>query len=238
MIYKIPAETRYMAQHDWLTSFHLFSFAEYYDPVNMHFGALRVFNDDYIDAYNGFGEHAHTNMEIVTIMLEGELTHADSMGNTGVIRKGEIQYMSAGTGVRHSEVNNGSERVHLYQLWFLPKKKNLPPRYAQKNMILSAQDNNRLIPLVSDKQIENVPNLVHIESDITLYTSYLETDKKLNYIVNKNRGLFIYIEKGSLMINGDLFEAGDQARITGEESIEIVCMVDSSFIAIDVVMNL
>ncbi len=116
MIKKISAHNRFRAQHEWLSTYHLFSFADYYDPENMNFGALRVFNDDTIDGNSGFGPHGHRDMEIVTIVLNGELTHKDSMGNIGTIKAGEVQYMSAGTGVTHTEMNTKDESVHLYQI--------------------------------------------------------------------------------------------------------------------------
>jgi quercetin 2,3-dioxygenase len=133
----IQKEDRYEAKHGWLKSYHLFSFADYYDPRNINFGKLRVFNDDYISSENGFGAHSHRDMEIVTIMLSGELTHTDTMGNKKKIREGEVQYMSAGSGVVHSEINESKKETHLYQLWFEPKVRGLTPSYDQKNFSLS-----------------------------------------------------------------------------------------------------
>jgi len=122
MITRIEASKRHLAKYEWLKTYYLFSFSNYFDPANLQFGVLRVFNDDTINAYSGFDEHGHENMEIVTLVLEGALTHRDSMGNKEVIKAGEVQRMSAGTGVIHAEKNLGDEPVHLFQLWFMPEQ--------------------------------------------------------------------------------------------------------------------
>ena len=141
------AETRGYADHGWLKAYHSFSFADYYNPENIHFGALRVLNDDTIDAGKGFGTHPHDNMEIITIPLSGEIEHKDSMGNSGVISSGEIQVMSAGTGIQHSEFNkNQKEKLEVLQIWVFPNKKNVEPRYDQislKSILFKTQMNMR-----------------------------------------------------------------------------------------------
>ncbi|HAG27318.1 TPA: pirin family protein [Patescibacteria group bacterium] len=233
MIRKIPANKRYKAEHDWLTTYHLFSFAMYFDRGNMNFGALRVFNDDYIDGENGFGAHSHDNMEIITIVHEGTLTHQDSMGNTGTISKGEVQYMSAGTGVTHAEVNQGKEKVHLYQIWIMPDKQNQPPQYSQKDF--SEAPKNILVPVASG---QNMDGAIPIRTDSTIYLSKLEQGNTIRHTLKHDRGLFIYIKEGNLVINGTEFEKEDQARIIDETDILIKTSEGAEFIAIDVPMKL
>jgi redox-sensitive bicupin YhaK (pirin superfamily) len=232
MIQKISSENRHLATHSWLSTYHLFSFADYFDPNNMNFGVLRVFNDDTIDAHNGFGQHGHRDMEIVTLVLTGELTHTDSMGNSGTIKAGEVQYMSAGSGVMHSEVNNSDEAVHLYQIWIQPKHKNLTPNYGQKDFA-QLITKNTLVPVISDKEVGGA---IHIEADVTIYLCELEGGKDVDYRLEVSRGLFIYIQTGSIIINGEEFVAGDQARIADESAIQIVSIDGGRFVAIDVVM--
>ncbi len=232
MTQKIPAHDRYLASHSWLSTYHLFSFADYFDPDNMNFGALRVFNDDTIDGRSGFGQHGHRDMEIVTIVLSGELTHTDSMGNSGVIKAGEVQYMSAGIGVMHSEVNNGDEQVHLYQIWIMPKSKNLQPSYGQKDFT-GIKEKNILVPVVSDKQIGQA---IQIQADATIYLSELEASKKIAYELQSGRGLFVYVTEGAIIINAAEFAAGDQARIVDEKEIQMIGKMDAKFVAIDVVV--
>lgn len=233
MIQKIHASHRHLATHSWLSTYHLFSFADYFDPENMNFGALRVFNDDTIDAHNGFGQHGHRDMEIVTIVLTGELTHTDSIGNSGIIKTGEVQYMSAGTGVMHSEVNNSDEQVHLYQIWIQPKKKHLIPNYGQKDFSKDFKKNT-LVPVVSDKVVGDA---IQIQADATIYLCELENGKEIDYTLDNNRGLFIYIQTGSIIINGEEFAVGDQARITGEKALKIKGKIATKFIAIDVAIS-
>lgn len=214
MIERIDAAKRYLASHDWLSTYHLFSFADYFDPANMNFGVLRVFNDDTIDAHNGFGMHGHRDMEIVTIMLEGELTHTDSMGNSRTIRKGDVQYMSAGSGVMHSEYNHGDEPVHLYQIWLLPRHKNTTPKYGEKQF--GEVEKNKFIAVASG---DSADGSLAIDSDATLYICDIEAGQKVSQTVSPGRGVFVYVQEGSVMINGESFSAGDQARITSESQL-------------------
>jgi quercetin 2,3-dioxygenase len=230
MITKIPALSRYHASHSWLSTYHLFSFADYFDSENMNFGTIRVFNDDTIDAHSGFGAHSHQNMEIITILLEGELTHKDSMGNVGTIGKGEVQYMSAGTGVTHAEVNNGDTPVHLYQIWITSKEKNLPPIYAQKDFG-NTSNKNILSPVVSGTEQGKA---IVVRTDAVIYTLTLEKEKDLSYEILEARGVFIYVTSGELRINGELYEAGDQARIEREEVAVLKAQEETSFVLIDV----
>jgi quercetin 2,3-dioxygenase len=230
MIKKILASSRHHASHGWLSTYHLFSFADYYDPENMNFGSLRVFNDDTIDAHSGFGAHSHQNMEIITIVLEGKLTHKDSLGNVGMIGKGEVQYMSAGTGVTHAEVNEGDAPVHLYQVWITSKEKNLPPLYAQRDFSVIS-NRNSLLPVAAGIQEGET---LFIRTDAVIYTSTLEEGASIQYETKDKRGSFVYITSGVLSINGETYEAGDQARIEGEETLHLTAATQAHFILIDV----
>lgn len=214
MITKISSSGRYHAEHGWLSTYFLFSFAEYYDPQNLEFGNVRVFNDDTIAPHSGFSEHDHDNMEIVTIVHEGVLTHRDSMGSVGAIGAGEVQYMSAGTGVTHAEMNDGSVPVHLYQIWLYPNEHDAMPRYEQKQF--SEIPKNELVPFASG---HGKTGALTIRSDATIYCAEIEAGKKLTIPVGKGRGLFVYIRDGELNIDGNPFAAGDQARIKDEGTV-------------------
>jgi quercetin 2,3-dioxygenase len=229
MITKIESYKRRLAKHDWLTTYYLFSFANYFDPNNIQFGTLRVFNDDTIAPHSGFGEHQHDNMEIITIVLQGQLTHKDSMGNTGVIRAGEVQRMSAGTGVVHAEMNDGDTPVHLYQIWIFPREQNLAPSYEQKDFS-NISNKNVLLPLASGL---NHSGTLKINTDATVYNSELETGQSIEHKLNDNRGAFIYLQEGSLDINGTKFKEHDQARISNENKLTIIADKTSKFVLID-----
>jgi quercetin 2,3-dioxygenase len=233
MIRKIEAARRYKADHGWLTAYHLFSFAMYQDRGNLNFGILRVFNDDYIDAHKGFGAHDHDNMEIVTIVHEGELTHQDSMGNTGKITAGDVQYMSAGTGVTHAEFNNSDEQIHGYQIWIFPEEQNLTPTYGHKDF--SNSPVNEFVPVASG---QNKDGAIPIKANATIYKATLEKDKTIRYQLNENRGLFVYVKEGSIDINRTTLEKEDQARIMDETDLIIKANETAEFIAIDVSMHL
>ncbi len=229
MITNISASKRHLAKYEWLKTYHLFSFADYFDPLNLQFGVLRVFNDDTIGAFSGFDEHGHDNMEIVTIVLQGQLTHRDSLGNTTTIKAGEVQRMSAGTGVVHAEKNLADEPVHLYQLWFLPEAKDLVPSYAQRDF--SYREKNRLVPIVSNKTIDDT---LQMSADATIYLAELEEGKELRYSIVSQRGVFMYIQTGELEINGHVFETGDQARIESESELLVRAKQEAKFICIEV----
>jgi redox-sensitive bicupin YhaK (pirin superfamily) len=233
MMRKIEAQHRFKAEHGWLKSYHLFSFANYMERGNMNFGTLRVFNDDYIDGHSGFGAHSHDNMEIITIVHQGTLTHQDSMGNNGKIIRGEVQYMSAGTGVTHAELNQGDEPVHLYQIWIFPNKQHESPQYAQR--AFGNISPNILVPVASGSTL---PETIHIRADATLFLAHLEAQQPIRHTLREDRGLFVYIREGSVHINGVLFEQGDQARITNEEHVLFVASRDTHLIALDVPLHL
>lgn len=231
MIQHIPAKKRAHIHQEWLDTYHLFSFASHYDPMNVEFGNLRVFNDDTIGAYSGFDEHPHDNMEIVTVMLEGTLTHRDSMGNQAAIKAGEVQCMTAGTGVIHAEKNLGNVPVHLYQIWLYPKTQNLTPSYSQLDITHLEYEKNVLHRIASPEKQENALTL---NAETSIYLSTLEQGQKLNHALSPNQGLFLYLTSGSLEVNGITLEKGDQARITDEDSIILTAKTEAHFIAIQV----
>jgi len=230
MINKIAAEDRHFADHGWLKTHWLFSFAEYFDPNNIHFGNLRVFNDDYVAPHSGFDTHPHSEMEIVTLVYRGALTHQDTMGNEIVINPGEAQRMSAGTGVRHSEYNHGDEPVELYQIWWFPDDKGLTPSYDQKKFSREILHND-LTPLVSNKDL---PGVVSIHSDTTLYRGRFDRGNQTEVSPGNERGIFIYVTAGEISVNEISLEKNDQARIIQEESLVIRANQDVDFILIDV----
>jgi len=232
MIQKIPADDRHYSEMDWLKTYWLFSFSNYFDPDNVQFGNLRVFNDDWIQEHSGFPYHPHSEMEIVTIVMSGELSHKDTMGNDITIGPGEIQRMSAGTGIRHSEKNEGDEPVTLYQIWFLPNEKGLTPDYEQKRFNLESF-RNTLKPVVSNKDDEGA---LDISANTTIYRTRFDAGEQFDFTIDEGRGVFVYVTEGELDINGTTFSAKDQARVSEEEKITIKVNRESQFIFIDVEM--
>lgn len=233
MLRKISAAQRFKAEHGWLKSYHLFSFASYFERGNMNFGTLRVFNDDYIDGNSGFGAHTHDNMEIITIVHGGTLTHQDSMNNSGNIKAGEVQYMSAGAGVTHAELNQSDEPVHLYQIWIFPDQQNLPPQYAQRDF--SGAPVNELVPVASG---EGKPGAIKIRADATIFTAKIEPGQTIRHKLAALRGLFVYVKEGAIRINGTQLEREDQARITDEADVLFQSDTQTELIAIEVPMHL
>ncbi len=222
MINIIPSTKRHFNDFGWLQTYWLFSFGDYYDPNNVQHGALRVFNDDVVQDQSGFGRHPHQEMEIVSIVLDGEMTHKDSMGNETVIRAGDVQRMTAGTGLTHSEMNLSDKPVHFFQIWIHPDKPGLQPSYDQQNIPTEVWQ-NKLALLASNRKEEGA---VALNTEASIYRAELKGDKNIHYQADKNRKLFIYVVKGSLALNGSEMATGDQARISGEESIEITGTAD------------
>jgi hypothetical protein len=194
------ANTRGFADHGWLKSNHTFSFANYYNPERVHFGALRVLNDDYVAPGQGFGAHPHDNMEIVSIPLEGDLEHKDSMGNVAVIRNGDIQVMSAGSGVTHSEYNKSSdEPVKFLQIWIFPNKKNVAPRYDQISLNI-ADRQNRFQQIVSPNANEDG---VWIHQEAWFHLGRFDKDFSLEYVLKrKGNGVYIFLLTGAVSVDG------------------------------------
>lgn len=200
------ADERGSSEHGWLKSAFTFSFADYYDPKFMNFRTLRVINEDIIKGGKGFDSHPHDNMEIITYVMSGALQHKDSMGNTSIIRPGEVQRMSAGTGIVHSEYNYEKDKeTHLYQIWIVPSKKGIKPSYAQKSFEDKLKT-NQLVLVVSQNAREGS---IGIEQDADLYLAKLEKDGSLNFAVRPNRHIWVQMIKGTMTVNGQEISAGD-----------------------------
>jgi len=232
MINVYPAESRFTANHGWLKTSHSFSFAEYYDPNNMNFGPLRVLNDDFVAAGNGFGAHPHRDMEIVSIVLSGQLKHQDNTGASEVLGVGEIQRMTAGTGVVHSEYNpSNTEEVNFLQLWFMPEKNGLAPSYEQKAYDQQAMK-NKLLPVVSNR--EKSDQIAFIHQDLTLYLTELEKGKKLTFTQEANRKIFLFVIDGDLILNEQTnLKKRDSARITDLTELKIEANSNTKLMLID-----
>lgn len=228
MIEIIPAKRRFSEDLGWLKTQWLFSFSHYYDPGNLEFGALRVFNDDVVMPGGGFPDHAHANFEIVTIVLEGEISHRDSMGNETVVRAGEAQRMSAGRGVVHSEFNRNEKPVHLYQLWFKPEFQNAAPSYAQAH-VLPQKAGSSLTPLVSGFDMES-PLSMSARASISM--GYLKKGTELSVPLGPKEGVFCYVEKGKLKVGDTLLVSGDQARVREEEKLVLSASEETRFLLI------
>lgn len=209
------SSARGYANHGWLESYHSFSFAEYYDPAHMGFSVLRVINEDVVAAGTGFGMHPHRDMEIITYMLAGELRHQDSMDNTAVIKAGDVQRMTAGTGVRHSEVNaSTNQAVHLLQIWIQPSQLSLQPSYEDKHFGLSQKLNQWCLIASHDGRAQSLT----IHQNVNIYASLLEAEKRLSYMLEAQRKVYIQVVKGQLAVNGQVIFAGDALMVDNNES--------------------
>ena len=218
MIQLRKASERGHANHGWLDTWHSFSFADYYDPQHMGFSVLRVINDDRIAPGAGFPTHSHRDMEIITYLLQGSLAHKDSMGNGSVIRPGEIQRMSAGSGISHSEFNaSDSEEAHLLQIWIEPKENGIVPSYEQK-ALAAASEKPQLNLLASP---DGHDGSVIIHQDVRLYAARLQKDEVLAYSLPAGRRGYLHLAQGKLKLNGLDLEAGDGAKIW-DENINIL----------------
>jgi hypothetical protein len=218
------------ANHGWLDSRFTFSFAEYFDPEHVQFRSLRVMNDDHIAGGGGFPTHPHRDMEIVTYVLEGALAHKDSMGNGSVIRPGDVQYMSAGTGVAHSEFNaSEKEPVHLYQIWMFPDQKNYEPRYDQKNFSES-EKRGKLRLVVSPDGREGS---VKIRQNNELYATVLGKDESVKHQIKPDRHAYVQVARGSITLNGEKLETGDGAAISDEKSLQLTGVKDAEVLLFD-----
>ncbi len=226
----IKAEKRYFSDFGWLKTYWIFSFSNYFDPRNVQFGALRVFNDDIVEPGTGFPTHPHKEMEIVTIVLDGEITHEDSMGNRSIIRSGDVQRMSAGTGLTHSEFNLALKPVHLYQIWIVPDKARLCPTYDQKSFE-PHQWKNRLLPVASG---QNLPDTVTFHTDATIYRCNLDNGMEVAFQNTTHRRIFVYMTNGHLSVNGHYMSPKDQARIDIGEPLIFKADDQADFVMIDV----
>jgi hypothetical protein len=227
------ASSRGHADYGWLSTYYSFSFAHYYNPDMMHFGALRVLNDDTIDGGHGFDRHPHDNMEIITIPLEGEIRHRDSMGNTFVIRKNDVQAMSAGTGIFHSEFNNRADSsLKLLQIWIFPQEQNLAPRYDQLTFDPSGRMEKWQL-LVAPNESE----AVQIMQQAYVSRAHLPEGKELDYSVyNKGNGMYLFLIEGSIRLEQQVLECRDGLSIEGAASIRIQAMKDAEILLLEVPM--
>jgi quercetin 2,3-dioxygenase len=202
------------ADHGWLNTYHTFSFSDYYDPKHMGFRSLRVINEDWVQPGRGFGTHGHQDMEIITYVLEGALSHKDSMGNASAIRPGEVQRMSAGTGVRHSEYNpSPAEPVHLLQIWIQPNQQGLEPSYEQK--AFSYQEKLGKLRLVASE--DGREGSVRIHQDASLYATILTKQASVLHQLEPDRHAYVHVASGSVLLNGKPLRAGDGAALTSEK---------------------
>ena len=229
MLTKRTKESLYLAEHGWLSSRFHFSFAEYYNPNNMHFGALRVLNDDTILSKTGFDTHGHKDMEIISYVVNGEITHQDSMGNAKVLKRGEVQYMSAGTGVHHSEHNrHESESLRLIQMWFVPSALHLTPVYGEEHYT-HEERHNILLPIVSSYQ-GNAP--IKISQDVNLYVTELDYGLHVNMSIAPNRQVYCVQLEGMAHFNGVELNQGDALEVTQEEHLDIEALSEDAHILV------
>ncbi|MGB5706029.1 MAG: pirin family protein [Arenicellales bacterium] len=211
----------------WLDSHHTFSFGSYYDPANMGFHDLRVINEDRVMPSGGFPTHPHQDMEIITYVIEGALEHKDSMGNGSIIHKGDIQGMSAGTGVAHSEFNHSSvSPVHFLQIWILTEEKGIHPGYEQKRFIDHAIPNQ--LNLIAAKG--GRANAIHINQDVEIYSAIFETSGNFDWQPDPARHTWIQLVNGELNVNGNILSSGDGAAISDESLVELKASKDSEFL--------
>jgi quercetin 2,3-dioxygenase len=218
MIYLRKSHDRGFADHGWLKSYHSFSFANYYDPEYMGWGNLRVINDDYIEAGRGFGEHSHRNMEIITYLISGQLAHKDSLGNIKTINPGEVQRMSAGKLVVHSEFNSAKDDItHLLQIWIEPNIKNLEPSYEQKTIPQPSKEGKLVLIASSNKTDTSV--LIH--ADASLYAGIFDQDQETSLSLNLNRKAYIHLIRGELKVNDIQLKSGDALMLENEPLLNI-----------------
>ena len=218
MIELRKGEERGHAQHGWLDSYHSFSFADYYDPYHMDFGPLRVINDDRIEGGAGFGMHGHRDMEIITYVLNGELAHEDSMGNGSVIKPGDVQRMSAGSGVMHSEFNRARDgAAHLLQIWIQPDVTGIAPSYEEKHF--SADEKRGRLRLIASRDGQDGSVVIH--QDAAVYAGLFDGEEKAGFKIREGRKIYLHLALGKLTVNGQLLNAGDALKFGNESRIEL-----------------
>ncbi len=229
------ANERGHADHGWLNAYHSFSFANWYNPDKVQFGVLRVLNDDKIAAGMGFGMHPHDNMEIITIPLEGDLAHKDSMGNSETIKFGDVQVMSAGTGVRHSEFNpNADKRTKLLQIWLFPNKQNVEPRYQQ--ITLDVNDRQNKLQQILSPNSEDAGVWIH--QDAWFHLGKFEKGLTENYTVKREgNGVYAFVISGSVTINGQTLETRDALGVWDTKNLEITSTSDAEILLMDIPME-
>lgn len=229
------ANTRGHANHGWLNAYHSFSFASWYNPERVQFGALRVLNDDTVAAGMGFGTHPHDNMEIITIPLEGDLAHKDSMGNAEIIKNGDVQVMSAGTGIQHSEFNpNKDKQTKLLQIWVFPKVRNVESRYQQ--ITLNPEDRNNKLQQILSPNADDAGVWIH--QDAWFHLAKFDKDTSTTYQLKKEgNGVYAFILSGNVTINGQELETRDGLGITDFETLDIKATSAAEFLLMEIPMN-
>jgi quercetin 2,3-dioxygenase len=216
--------------HGWLDTYHTFSFGDYYDPAKMGFRSLRVINDDRVDPGMGFGMHGHRDMEIVTYVLDGALEHKDSMGNGSVLRAGELQRMTAGTGVRHSEFNpSATEPVHLYQIWLLPERNGLEPSYEE--LAPSDQEKRGRFRLIASPDATDGSMTIH--QDARLYLAALSPAQKISHALDSGRAAWLQVLRGTVKFDGNELAAGDGVAVTDEKAVAVRAVADAEVLLFD-----
>ena len=230
MLKKIPKSSMFLSDQGWLQSRFHFSFAQYQNDANIQFGVLRVLNDDIIHANSGFDTHPHHNMEIISYIIDGEITHKDSIGNQKSLKRGEVQYMSAGSGITHSEYNkDDSKDLRLLQIWILPPQMNLPSIYGEEKYT-HEQRYNKLLNIVSSQEGNSK---VKIYQDVSIYVSELEKSKEISFSINNNRQVYFVQIEGCSSINGTELQHGDAMEITQEKQLNIRALSNSHFLFIE-----
>ena len=220
---------RGFADHGWLKSFHTFSFADYFDPDHVEFGPLRVINEDRVEGGAGFGTHGHRDMEIISYVLEGQLAHKDSMGNGSIIKPGDVQRMSAGTGVRHSEFNPSNEEAsHFLQIWIQPDEKGVKPRYAEKSLRDAPHGK---FHLVTSKTGRDGSIAIHQDADILL--AKLDPGQQVTHTLADNRNAWVHVAEGEVVLNGKTLAGGDAAVISRETSLQLTANKPSQVLLFD-----
>ncbi|HWH73065.1 MAG TPA: pirin family protein [Methylibium sp.] len=206
------------ADHGWLKSFHSFSFADYHDPAHMGFGNLRVINEDRIAPGTGFGTHGHRDMEIVSYVLDGALGHKDSIGNGAAIVPGDVQRMSAGTGIQHSEFNHAADRTtHFLQIWLLPEARGLSPGYEQKHFAPETKRGRLALVAAPDGR----DGAIRLNADAALYAGLFDGDERATLALNPQRLAYVHVARGAVTVNGQALQAGDAAKLDGETRLEL-----------------
>ncbi len=229
------ADTRGHADHGWLNAYHSFSFASWYNPDRIQFGMLRVLNDDTVAAGMGFGTHPHDNMEIITIPLEGDLAHKDSMGNAATIKTGDVQVMSAGTGIQHSEFNpNADQHTKLFQIWVFPKYRNVEPRYQQITLDTTEQKNNFAQILSPNPDDAGV----WIHQDAWFHLADFEAGFEKTYELKKEgNGLYVFVISGTITVDGQELETRDGLGITDFKTLDFKATTDAKFLLMEIPMK-
>lgn len=233
MIEKIPKESMYLSNQGWLQSRFHFSFAQYRDVNNLNFGVLRVLNDDIVHPHSGFDMHPHSDMEIISYVVDGEITHKDSMGNEETLKRGEVQYMSAGTGVMHSEYNHSNTDLRLLQIWILPPLKGVKPLYGSYKYEWNERV-NKLLPIVSSLSGKAK---VNIHQDVNIYVSQLDAQKELTFEIEANRQIYFVQIEGRCHVNNIELNEADALKVVNETQLHIKALTKAHFIMIEMSAN-